>query len=168
MKREEIIRDIHGLDAELAALEEQYGLLSTDFYHCYRAGELEQTRDFIHVQDVVDANMLVLEQKKANYQAFNVGSGKPTSILEYAAAVCERVDANVNTRLVREYRLGDNRHSVSDIKKLRAFGWSPRRNLVEIFDDFLEWVEMSGGIPKETRSAYAHMKAAGVVVGAMV
>jgi hypothetical protein len=47
MKLEEIIRDIHGLDSELAALEEQYGLLSSDFYHCYRAGELEQTRDFI-------------------------------------------------------------------------------------------------------------------------
>lgn len=47
MKREDIIRDIHGLDAEMAALEEQYGLLSADFYHCYRAGELEQTRDFI-------------------------------------------------------------------------------------------------------------------------
>ncbi len=47
MKREDIIRDIHGLEAELAALEEQYGLLSAEFYHCYRAGELEQTRDFI-------------------------------------------------------------------------------------------------------------------------
>jgi hypothetical protein len=47
MRREDIIRDIHGLDLELAALEEQYGLLSADFYHFYRAGELEQTRDFI-------------------------------------------------------------------------------------------------------------------------
>ena len=47
MKRADIIRDIHGLDAELAALEEQYGLLSADFYHCFQAGELEQTRDFI-------------------------------------------------------------------------------------------------------------------------
>lgn len=47
MKREDIIRDIHGLDAELAVLEEQYGLLSADFYHFYRAGELEQSRDFI-------------------------------------------------------------------------------------------------------------------------
>jgi hypothetical protein len=47
MKRGEIIRDIHGLNAELAALEEQYGLLSADSYHFYRAGELEQTRDFI-------------------------------------------------------------------------------------------------------------------------
>jgi hypothetical protein len=47
MNREAIIRDIHGLDAELATLEEQYGLLSADFYHRYRTGELEQTRDFI-------------------------------------------------------------------------------------------------------------------------
>jgi hypothetical protein len=47
MKREDIIRDIHGLNAELAALEEHYGLLSAEFYHCYRAGELEQTPDFI-------------------------------------------------------------------------------------------------------------------------
>jgi hypothetical protein len=47
VKREDIIRDIHGLNAELAALEEQYGLLSADFYHFYRAGELEQSRDFI-------------------------------------------------------------------------------------------------------------------------
>ena len=47
MKREDIIRDIHGLEIELAAMENQYGLLSADFYHCFRAGELEQTRDFI-------------------------------------------------------------------------------------------------------------------------
>jgi hypothetical protein len=32
---------------ELAALEEQYGLLCADFYHCFRARELEKTRDFI-------------------------------------------------------------------------------------------------------------------------
>lgn len=37
----------NGRDAELAALQEQYGLLSADFYHFYQAGELEQTRDFI-------------------------------------------------------------------------------------------------------------------------
>ena len=47
MKREDVTRDIHALDGELAALEEQYGLVSADFYHCSRAGELEPTRDFI-------------------------------------------------------------------------------------------------------------------------
>jgi hypothetical protein len=40
-------QDIHGLDAELTQLEKRYGLLSADFYHLYKAGELEQSRDFI-------------------------------------------------------------------------------------------------------------------------
>jgi hypothetical protein len=57
MKREDIIRDIHGLDAELAALEEQYGLLSSDFYHCFQAGELEQTRDFIRWAGVYEVKL---------------------------------------------------------------------------------------------------------------
>jgi hypothetical protein len=47
MTLNEIIQDIHGLDAELNKLESRYGLLSADFYHLYKAGELEQTRDFI-------------------------------------------------------------------------------------------------------------------------
>jgi uncharacterized HAD superfamily protein len=47
MTLNEIIQDIHGLDAELAQLERRYGLLSADFYHLYKAGELEQSRDFI-------------------------------------------------------------------------------------------------------------------------
>ena len=44
MTREEIIRDIHGLEAELIALEEQYGLLSADVYHCYRAANWSRRR----------------------------------------------------------------------------------------------------------------------------
>ena len=64
MTREEIIRDIHGLDAELAALEEQYGLLSADFYHCYRAGELEQTRDFIRWAGFYEAK----QEREAEYR----------------------------------------------------------------------------------------------------
>lgn len=47
MTLNDIIQDIHGLDAQLAELESRYALLSPDFYHLYQAGELEQTRDFI-------------------------------------------------------------------------------------------------------------------------
>ena len=57
MKLEDMIRDIHGLETELAALEEQYGLLSADFYHCYRAGELEQTKDFIRWAGFYEAKL---------------------------------------------------------------------------------------------------------------
>jgi len=47
MTLNEMIEDIHGLGVELSKLESRYGLLSADFYHLYRAGELEQSRDFI-------------------------------------------------------------------------------------------------------------------------
>lgn len=57
MTREEIIRDIHGLETELVTLEEQYGLLSADFYHCYRARELEQTKDFIRWAGYYEAKL---------------------------------------------------------------------------------------------------------------
>ena len=57
MKREDLIRDIHGLEVELAAMEEKYGLLSVDFYHCYRAGELEQTPDFIRWAGYYEAKL---------------------------------------------------------------------------------------------------------------
>jgi hypothetical protein len=57
MNREDLIRDIHGLEAELATLEEQYGLLSADFYHCFQAGELEQTRDFIQWAGLYEARL---------------------------------------------------------------------------------------------------------------
>lgn len=48
MNLEEILQDIHGLDAKLRELEETYSLLSDDMYTLYRLGELEQSRDLIH------------------------------------------------------------------------------------------------------------------------
>jgi hypothetical protein len=47
MTLEEILQDIHALDAKLAVLEEQYGLLSADMYRLYELGEWEQSRDLI-------------------------------------------------------------------------------------------------------------------------
>jgi dTDP-L-rhamnose 4-epimerase len=124
----------------------------------------QQTRDFVHVQDVVDANMLVLEKDAANFQAYNVGSGRPTSVLEYADAVLGKLSSNVRLQISGEYRRGDNRHSVSSIEKLSQLGWRPRRSLSLILDDFFEWIQSIGGIPQQVQDAYSHMRDAGVVL----
>jgi dTDP-L-rhamnose 4-epimerase len=123
-----------------------------------------QTRDFVHVQDVVDANMLVLENDSANFQAFNVGSGTPSTILDYAKAILHRLALPVDVQIDGQYRRGDNRHSVSSIEKLTALGWRPRRNLQSVLDDFSGWIESIGGIPPATRDAYSDMRNAGVVL----
>jgi dTDP-L-rhamnose 4-epimerase len=125
-----------------------------------------QTRDFVHIEDVVNANMLVLQNESANAQAFNVGSGRPTSVIDYARQVREKIGSKVELRIPGEYRTGDNRHSVSSISKLQALGWTPERNLSDILDDFLDWIQRNGGIPEQVQDAYLNMKQAGVVLSA--
>jgi dTDP-L-rhamnose 4-epimerase len=117
------------------------------------------------VEDVVDANMLVLEKDEANGQAFNVGSGRATSILEYAQQVLARIQNPAGFQLSGEYRRGDNRHSVSSVAKLTRLGWQPKRGLDQILDDFLDWVETSGGVPLDLPDATSAMRSAGVLLG---
>lgn len=123
-----------------------------------------QTRDFVHVQDVVDANMLLLERDEANFEAFNVGSGTPMTVNEYAQEVLKKVSSNTRIQMPGQYRRGDNRHSVSSIEKLNQFGWRPRRDLAFILDDFLTWIKSLGGIPDRIQDAQSHMREAGVVL----
>ncbi|HXM63373.1 MAG TPA: NAD-dependent epimerase/dehydratase family protein [Terriglobales bacterium] len=126
----------------------------------------QQTRDFTHIKDVVEANMLVLERDEADFQAFNVGCGKATTIHEYADQVLRRMPYSAGVRVSGEYRLGDNRHSVSNVDKLKKLGWQPRHGLAAILDDFLDWVNSIGGIPDGIPDAYADMRRAGVVLTA--
>ena len=125
-----------------------------------------QTRDFVHVDDVVEANMLVLEKDQANGHAFNVGSGCATTILEYAHQVLSRIPSSAGLEVSGDYRRGDNRHSVSSIEKLGRLGWKPKRGLQAVLDDFLDWVASSGGIPACLPDATAEMRAAGVLLSA--
>jgi len=126
-----------------------------------------QTRDFVHVQDVVDANMLVLENGRADFQAFNVGSGIPVTILEYANTVLQKLGLPVDVQVDGQYRRGDNRHSVSSIEKMAALGWHPRRSLDLIMQDFWAWIQSIGGIPHEAPDAYSDMRDAGVVLSSL-
>jgi dTDP-L-rhamnose 4-epimerase len=125
-----------------------------------------QTRDFVHVEDVVNANMLALEKDAADGQAFNVGSGRSTSVIDYAQLVREKIGNDVEFCAPGEYRAGDNRNSVSSISKLQALGWSPTRSLSDILDDFLDWIKRNGGIPEQVPDAYSHMKESRVVLTA--
>jgi dTDP-L-rhamnose 4-epimerase len=123
-----------------------------------------QARDFVHIKDVVSANMRVFESDAADFQAFNVGSGKRTTVLEYADLVRKRLSSDAEMSFGGEYRRGDNRNSVSNIDKLKALGWAPRNDLATILDDFIVWVDSIGGIPPQIEDAYGAMRKAGVVL----
>lgn len=127
-----------------------------------------QTRDFVHIQDVVEANLKVLEDVRANYEAYNVGSGNPTTILEYASRLLAKMQVEVRPLVTGEFREGDNRHSVSSVNKLQALGWSPKRNLDKIMEDFLAWIEELGPLPSEAPAAEDAMRLGGVLQASLV
>lgn len=126
----------------------------------------KQTRDFVHVDDVVDAHFCVLDKDVADFHVFNVGSNRSTSVLDYVQLISAKIGREVPTSIPGEYRVGDNRHSVSSAAKLRKLGWEPRRNLNQILEDFLGWVDQIGGLPGNIRDAYSDMSTSGVVQAA--
>lgn len=122
-----------------------------------------QTRDFVHVADVVEANLLVMGDSRAEGQAFNVGSGKPVSVIEYAHRILTAFESDLEPVLSGEYRVGDNRHSVSNIGRLEELGWIPRHDLSRILSDSMAWLREQGGSGDHFSEAEAVMRRLGVV-----
>ena len=87
-------------------------------------GDGEQTRDFVFVKDVVEANLLAMEQNVSS-GVFNIGCGCQISLNELAATIKEIMGSEVPVQY-EPPREGDIRHSCADITKARAvLGYSP-------------------------------------------
>jgi len=77
-----------------------------------------QTRDFIHVKGIAKANLKALEHNNANYQAINIGTGKPITIKNLAETLTKLYNKpNLKPHISNEYRKGDIRHCYADISK---------------------------------------------------
>jgi dTDP-L-rhamnose 4-epimerase len=122
-----------------------------------------QKRDYVHIDDVVEANMLALFDERTNFEQYNVGSGRATTVREFAAELTAVMGKAVAPRIPGEFRLGDNRHSVSSIEKLRALGWEPKRSLRDIFRDYLAWIQSFGDAGAYFLEADRLMRSAGAV-----
>lgn len=98
-----------------------------------------QSRDFIHVSDIVQANLLVMENRQADYRVFNVGTGQPATILEMAENLIEMYRVSVRPKLTQQFRAGDIRHCLADVSKLGALGFRPAVSLKEGLRQLVEW-----------------------------
>ncbi len=102
-------------------------------------GDGEQTRDFVHVSDVVEANLLAAEKASAVGEVFNVGSGVETSINRLAQMVLELTGRPDLEPVHGPPREGDIRRSWADISKARrVLGYQPRVSLEEGLRQLIE------------------------------
>jgi dTDP-L-rhamnose 4-epimerase len=123
-----------------------------------------QVRDFVNWQDVVDANILVLEDARADYQMFNVGGDRPVTVGEFASVVAGVFGRNDYTpQASGKYRYGDTRHILSDVGKLKALGWRPRRDCHESVSAYRDWMQTEAPAADILEQSDRMMAALGVV-----
>ncbi len=101
-----------------------------------------QKRDFVNIHDVVDANILVLKDSRADYQAFCVGGGVPYTVKEFADVVAKiHNKEHIEAKIPGEFRVGDTRNTCSDISKLKSLGWLPKRTPLDSVEEYLEYLK---------------------------
>ncbi len=119
-----------------------------------------QSRDFIHVSDIVRAIMLALESDRAAGHAINLGTGRPSSVADIAHALSAGLEVKIDPVVNGQYRAGDIRHCVADPTRARELlGFVAETKLEDGMRGLLEWLtdqEAVDRVDDATRELAAH------------
>lgn len=99
-----------------------------------------ESRDFVHVEDVVDGTVLALENINSDNKVFNIGNGERTTVKQLAEMLTKNINPELKPIVTGKYRIGDIRHCYADIGKAKSMlGYEPKYNIEMGVNDFLEW-----------------------------
>lgn len=123
----------------------------------------EQSRDFVHVSDIVQANLLALETDKGDFEAMNIGTGRATSVRQIAELLANGLGKDIAPDIVGKYREGDIRHCVADISKARQLlGYEPKVSLESGLAELLDWLATQNADDR-VEAATAELRQKGLV-----
>ncbi len=122
-----------------------------------------QLRDYVNVRDVARANVIALEDQRANYQVFNVGGGRAVTVRELAGMMLREFGSGLEPQIAGEFRLGDTRHTISDISKMRSLGWEPVTPVEQNIHEYVAWIKDQQGTMEYLENAERVMREQGVV-----
>lgn len=119
-----------------------------------------ESRDFVHVEDVAQSMFLALTKEHSANAVINVGSGVPTSVLKVASMLSEALGHPTNIRVTGEYRVGDIRHNVADVARMRnLLRYEPQVSLEQGLRRLCDWV-LAQPLPEDRlERANAELKA---------
>ncbi len=99
-----------------------------------------ESRDFVHVHDVVEATWRALNHEPPGPLALNVGSGIATTLAEVAAEIVSHLGSRSRIQVTGEFRIGDIRHNRADLTLVREhLGFAPTTSFREGLAEFLDW-----------------------------
>lgn len=101
----------------------------------------EQSRDFTHVSDIVQGIVLALESEAATGHAINLGTGRPSTVVQIAQALAAGLESDVEPIRNGQYRAGDIRHCVADPTRARELlGFEAKTSLEQGMASLLAWL----------------------------
>lgn len=123
----------------------------------------KESRDFIYIDDVVDATILGIESETANNHVFNVGTGVATSVFDVANQLIHNFGIEVPIEITRKFRKGDIRHNYADISKIKnLLGFEPKINFEQGIKKYVAWVKTQANPENNFEQSLAEMKAKGL------
>jgi dTDP-L-rhamnose 4-epimerase len=125
-----------------------------------------QSRDFVHVSDVVHAVELALANERAENVALNVGTGVASTVLDVANALSTGLGVDLVPEIVERFRHGDIRHCYADIAAARlTLGYEPAVSLHDGMKELVEWIVADAPrADDQTERSTAELAARGLVV----
>lgn len=120
-----------------------------------------QLRDFIDVTDVARANVMAILSLPPG--AYNVGSGRAHTVLDLARTLLRVTESDLVPQTPGRYRLGDPRHIIPDISRLKAAGWEPRIGLEALVREYWQWLKQQPSLDAYFEGADFLMERTGTV-----
>ena len=100
-----------------------------------------ESRDFVYIDDVVNATILGLENEKADFNSYNVGAGKSISVLQIANKLVSLYQSDAKINITGNFRIGDIRHNYADLSNIKKdLNFSPQYQFEEGITHFVKWV----------------------------
>jgi dTDP-L-rhamnose 4-epimerase len=108
-----------------------------------------QSRDFTHVSDIVQANMLALECDAMTGGSFNVGTGRRLTVLDIANALIKQMGKELEPIINGKFRSGDVRHCYADISRITgAAGYRPQVTFEQGIPALVEWCSKQSAVDR--------------------
>ena len=107
-------------------------------------GTGKETRDFIYIDDIVNAADMILNSSGNNYDIYNIASGQETSIRELAELIAQELNSNIPIEFNGLTKKGDPKNWRADVSKLKKLGFEPRTELREGILKVKKWFENEG------------------------
>ncbi len=100
-----------------------------------------ESRDFVYIDDVVNATIAGMEVPEANGHVFNIGTGIATDVLTVAKTLCKHYGIEVPLNVSGNYRIGDIRHNYADVSlSKKILGFEPQWTFDQGIKQFTKWV----------------------------